>query len=135
MPLSPEVSATLERWHQMLASGDLSSLNDLIEPSAQFRSPMVFKPYQGGAAVAGILRLAYGVFQDFKYHRQFACGERDVVLEFTATVNGKEVHGIDMVQFNAGGKITEFVVMVRPHSGLVALAAEMEKGLQAAGMR
>ena len=53
----------------------------------------------------------------------------NVVLEFTAQVNGKDLKGIDMVQFDAEGKIVDFEVMVRPLSGLQALGEEMGKRL------
>ena len=49
------------------------------------------------------------------------------MLEFSAKVNGKDLKGIDLVQFDANGKITEFEVMVRPLSGLQALGDEMSQ--------
>jgi 2,4-dienoyl-CoA reductase (NADPH2) len=52
-----------------------------------------------------------------------------VVLEFSAKVNGKALKGIDLVQFDADGKIVDFEVMVRPMSGLQALGDEMAKRL------
>jgi len=48
-----------------------------------------------------------------------------VVLEFSANVSGKSLKGIDMIQFNEQGKIINFEVMVRPMSGLAALAEQM----------
>jgi 2,4-dienoyl-CoA reductase (NADPH2) len=52
-----------------------------------------------------------------------------VVLEFSANVNGKALKGIDLIQFDAEGKIVDFEVMVRPMSGLQALGEEMGKRL------
>ena len=46
-------------------------------------------------------------------------------------VNGKALKGIDLVQFDAEGKIVDFEVMVRPLSGLQALGAEMGARLAA----
>jgi len=37
----------------------------------------------------------------------------------------KSLKGIDMVRFNAQGKIIDFEVMIRPMSGLAALAEKM----------
>ncbi len=42
-------------------------------------------------------------------------------------MNGKDLKGIDLVQFDADGKIVDFEVMVRPLSGLQALGEEMGK--------
>ena len=66
------------------------------------------------------------VFKDFTYHRSFVSDDGlDVVLEFSATVNGKSLKGIDMIRFGADGLIRDFEVMIRPMSGLQALGAEM----------
>ena len=47
----------------------------------------------------------------------------------SAKVHGKELKGIDMIQFDDDGKIVDFEVMVRPMSGLQALGDEMAKRL------
>ena len=73
-----------------------------------------------------------GVFRDFKYQRQFASADGySVVLEFSARVGDKQLKGVDLIEFDANGKIVEFEVMVRPLSGLQALGAEMGQRLAA----
>jgi 2,4-dienoyl-CoA reductase (NADPH2) len=68
------------------------------------------------------------VFDDFVYHRELAGADgTSVMLEFSAKVNGKALKGIDLIQFDAQGLIVDFEVMVRPMSGLQALADEMGK--------
>lgn len=47
------------------------------------------------------------------------------MLEFSADVSGKSLKGIDMIRFNAQGKIIDFEVMIRPMSGLAVLAEQM----------
>ena len=49
---------------------------------------------------------------------------------------GKDVKGVDLIRFEEDGRITEFEVMIRPLSGLQALAEEMGKlcGRQADGL-
>lgn len=79
-----------------------------------------------------ILATVFDVFESFEYHRELATADGlNVVLEFSATVSGKELKGIDMIRFNEEGKIVEFEVMVRPLSGLQALGAEMGQRLGA----
>jgi hypothetical protein len=66
------------------------------------------------------------VFENFTYHREFLTeNAQSVVLEFSANVGDKKLKGIDMIQFNEQGQIVDFEVMIRPKSGLEALAAEM----------
>lgn len=131
-PLQSAALATLEQWHAMVARRDLSKLDTLLHPDAVFRSPMAYKPYPGAKAVSLILNTVMGVFSDFTYHRQLASADGlSVVLEFSANVGDKTLKGIDMVQFDADGKIVDFEVMVRPMSGLQALGAEMGQRLAA----
>lgn len=56
------------------------------------------------------------------------------VLVFRATVGGKEIHGIDLLHFEEGGRIKEFTVMVRPRSAVEALGEAVLKGLVAEGL-
>jgi len=123
---APAVAASLARWHAMIESGNLDALPELLKPDSLFRSPMAFKPYHSAEAVALVLRTAFGVFGNFKYHRSLYSGDGlSVVLEFSAEVGGKELKGIDLIRFDANGLIEEFEVMVRPMSGLAALGEQM----------
>jgi len=76
--------------------------------------------------VALILSTVLDVFEDFEYHREFFSADgQEVVLEFSASVGDKSLKGVDIVRFDAEGRITAFEVMVRPFNGLQALGAEM----------
>ena len=122
----PAVAATLASWHRMIASGDLGDLPALLHPDASFRSPMAFKPYASAKAVNLILTTVIGVFEDFKYHRELASDDGlNAVLEFSARVGDKQLKGIDLIRFDADGRIVDFEVMIRPLSGLQALGVQM----------
>jgi hypothetical protein len=72
------------------------------------------------------------IFENFTYHREFYTDdEQSVVLEFSANVAEKKLKGIDMIRFNEAGKIVDFEVMIRPKSGLEALAAQMGQRMAA----
>ncbi|GAB02825.1 MULTISPECIES: nuclear transport factor 2 family protein [Acinetobacter] len=117
---------SLEQWHEMIKTHDLTSLNDLLAEDVVFRSPVAYKPYEGKHVVFFILTNVIQVFQDFTYHREFYTEDgENVVLEFSANVSGKSLKGIDMIKFNKQGKIIDFEVMIRPMSGLAALAEQM----------
>jgi hypothetical protein len=102
-------------------------LASLMTPNAVFRSPVAFTAYKGAPLVAQFLQQALQVFEAFYYDRTFYAGDDSVVLEFGARVGGKDLRGIDMIRFDAEGRIAEFEVMVRPASGLQALGAEMAR--------
>lgn len=128
--LKPEAAASLAKWHDMIARGDLGELASIVHPDATFRSPVAFKPYRSAQAVILALTTVLTVFEDFEYHRQAATPDGlNVVLEFAARVGDKAVKGIDFVRFDADGLIVDFEVMMRPMNGVQALAAEMGQRL------
>jgi hypothetical protein len=128
----PVLAATLTRWHHCVATRDMSTLRELLHADAVFRSPVAHKPYPGADAVQLILSTVIEVFEDFTYHRTFTTEDaRSVVLEFSARVGGRELKGIDMIRIDDEGRIVDFEVMVRPRSGLQALADEMAARLAA----
>ena len=129
----PPVTAALREWHRMIDTADLAALPALLHPDVVFRSPAAFKPYEGAPTVALILRTVFGVFSGFAYERQFATGDGfDVALEFRARVGERQLKGIDLIRFDTDGRIVDFEVMIRPASGLAALADEMGRRLAAA---
>jgi len=132
LALAPNAAHSLQRWHQMVAAGNLDGLPQLLAADVVFRSPMAHTPYPGAPVVAMILGTVLQVFQDFRYHRELASSDgRSVVLEFSAMVAGRELKGIDMIRFDEQGLIVDFEVMVRPMSGLQALGNEMAARLAA----
>ncbi|ROL77989.1 polyketide cyclase, partial [Pseudomonas chlororaphis] len=130
LKLHPQAAASLQRWHAMLAQGDLGALPELLDSKVVFRSPMAHTPYPGAPVVSTILNTVFKVFSDFAYHRQLVTADGlSVVLEFSARVGERQIKGIDLIRFDEAGKIVEFEVMVRPMSGLQALGEEMARRL------
>ncbi|SDY44352.1 nuclear transport factor 2 family protein [Pseudomonas sp. NFIX28] len=130
LQLQPQAAASLQRWHAMLAQGDLGALPELLDSKVLFRSPMAHTPYPGVPVVSTILNTVSKVFSDFAYHRELVSADGlNVVLEFSARVDDRQLKGIDMIRFDEAGKIVEFEVMIRPMSGLQALGEEMARRL------
>jgi hypothetical protein len=112
---------------------DLDAAVALLADDVVFRSPAVFKPYEGRDTVGTILRTVFGVFEDFRYTDELA-GEHVHGLLFEARVGDRRLQGIDLLRPTGAGKIEELTVMIRPASGLIALADRMGPALQAAGV-
>ena len=127
---------SLARWHTVLRARDEAALPGLIAEDAAFRSPALFQPAEGRDAVVGYLTAAMHVLggDAFAYHREWR-NETGAILEFTTELDGREVHGVDMIEWNGEGLIQRFDVMVRPQSALTKviehMAAELMRMLDA----
>ena len=120
------VADSLKTWHEFVTKKDPKILHDIIHPDAVFRSPMVYKPYHGRDILTFVLSQVVEIFENFTYHRELISEDgRSAFLEFTARIGDKNLKGLDLITFDAQGKITEFEVLVRPMSGLLALAEQM----------
>lgn len=67
----------------------------------------------------------------FHYVRELVDGD-EVMLEFVTELDGITVNGVDIIRFDAEGKICDFKVMVRPLKAINAVWQMMGAQLQAA---
>ena len=120
------MSGTGERFRDAVLAKDLDAVEALLSGDVQFRSPAVFKPYQGRTATMVILRSVLRIADEFRYTRSFTEDDgRGHVLVFEATVDGKAVEGADFLRVDDDGLVEDFRVMMRPLSGLQAVVARM----------
>jgi len=124
---------TLATWHRLVKERDVNGLDTLLDEDAVFHSPVVHKPQLGKSITARYLGAAFQVFfnETFHYVRELK-GERDAVLEFELVLDGITINGVDMIKWNASGKITEFKVMLRPLKAVNLIHQKMAAALQAA---
>lgn len=113
---------------------DGDAITACLADHVRFFSPAVFRPYEGKDVVAAILvEGAMKVFSDFRYRDQLEDGDTAALI-FSAKVGDREVQGLDLLRFDAEGKVRELTVMVRPMSGLNALAEGMGRRFEELGL-
>ena len=116
------------RFAQAIVADDPDAAVATLAEDVEFRSPAVHKPYHGKAPVEAILRLVATVFENFRYTAEWRDG-RTTILFFEASVGDRELQGVDILEANGDGKIGRFTVMIRPLSGLQAVAGTMAERL------
>ena len=114
----------MKEFREAVEAKDLAAIEELLADDVVFRSPVAFQPYPGKAITLAILRSVGEVFDDFTYVRELRDGD-DHAYVFEATVDGLAITGCDFLQFDADGRISDFMVMVRPLKAAQALAARM----------
>jgi hypothetical protein len=110
---------------------DHEQLVAALAPDVVFRSPIVYKPYEGRQAVAPLLAAVMQVFEDFSYVDRLE-GEGSATLIFRARVGDRELDGLDYLRFREDGLVSELTVMVRPLSAALELAERMRSLLETA---
>jgi hypothetical protein len=113
---------------------DIDAALALLADDVVFRSPAVFRPYEGRETVETIIRTVFSVLEDFRYTDELA-GDDVHALIFEARAGDRSLQGLDLLRPGADGRIAEFTVMIRPASGLIAVAERMGPALEAAGVR
>jgi hypothetical protein len=132
-----------ESFRAAVEARDLAAFEDLFTEDVRLYSPVKFTPFEGRPMVLGLFGVLLRTFDGLRY-----VGELDgtvetnadgtpapsAVLPFRAVVGGKQVHGIDLLQFDEAGRIKEMTVMVRPQSAVHALGQAVLAGLVADGL-
>ena len=108
--------AGLARWHDyMMGGADPAVLSDLLADDVVFHSPVVHTPQAGKPIVMAYLVAASHVLgnDSFHYVRELVDGD-EMMLEFVTEIDGIAINGVDIIRFNADGRIIDFKVMMRP---------------------
>lgn len=119
-----------QAFRAAVESRDLDGMMAQLSPDVVLHSPVSFKPFEGAGAVRNLLGIILETFSDFAYTDELA-GEGTHILVFRAKVGDKEVQGIDLLRFGADGLVDDFTVMIRPMSGVIALAQAVGPKLEA----
>jgi len=118
-------------WHRLVQQRDMAALDSLLADDVVFHSPVVHTPQRGKAITTQYLRGALLVLNNasFRYEREIV-GTHDAVLEFSTTIDGILINGVDLIRWNDAGRITDFKVMVRPLKAINLLHQKMGEMLQ-----
>ena len=104
---NPGTAAGLANWHDLVRSRNPLGLSDLLADEVVFRSPIVHTPQVGRARTTMYLTGALHVLgnDDFTYVREVVDGA-NAVLEFTTTIDGIEVNGVDMIESTTTARLS-----------------------------
>jgi hypothetical protein len=106
----------LAAWHAYMTGGaDPAALRAMLADDCVFHSPVVHTPQAGADKVFAYLHAASDVLggDSFSYLRELVDGDT-AMLEFACVVDDVQVNGVDIIRWNAAGRIEDFKVMVRP---------------------
>jgi hypothetical protein len=123
-------NSPIEAWHRLIEARDAGGLDDILADDAVFHSPVVHTPQRGKQLVKMYLSAAIMVLGNskFSYVREVV-GDSDAVLEFVSEVNGIHINGVDIIHWNADGKIDDFKVMIRPLKAINLMHGMMKQML------
>ena len=112
----------MDAYRQAFADRDLDRLVSLLADDVVFHSPVITDPgFEGRESVAALYAMVFDAMTDVEYTHELG-DEGAHILVANARVLGKPFKATTLLEFNADGKIGEIWVMVRPLSGVVAIA-------------
>jgi SnoaL-like domain len=101
---------------------DLDRVVALLADDVVFHSPVISDPgFEGLGSVAALYAMDFDSFSDVEFTHEFG-NEGARVLVATASVLSRPISATTLLEFNADGEIREIWVMVRPLTGVVAIA-------------
>ncbi|HEY2715610.1 MAG TPA: nuclear transport factor 2 family protein [Solirubrobacterales bacterium] len=110
---------------------DLALMREALAEDVVLHSPVLFRGFEGREVVLAVLSHVIAVFEDFRYLDEVAEEDR-IVLRFSAKVGDLELEGIDYLELDADGRVTELTVFMRPFRAVTAFNERMTERFAAA---
>ena len=100
----------------------------MISEDCIFHSPVVHTPQIGKDLTIKYLSAAFKIFTNgtFEYVREVK-NNNQAVMEFQLYINDIIINGVDIISWNAEGKIIDFKVMIRPLKAVKTIHENMGK--------
>ncbi|MGC1167062.1 MAG: nuclear transport factor 2 family protein [Solirubrobacterales bacterium] len=111
-------------------SKDVELMTATLREDVVLHSPILFRGFEGRDAVGQVLLHVAATLEDFVYIDEVA-GENTVCLRFKARVGNRELEGIDFLELDDDGRVTELTVFMRPLSAINVFNEQMKARLEA----
>jgi hypothetical protein len=109
-------------YGQALAARNLDGLVALLADDVVFHSPVINDPgFEGRDCVAALLAMVLDAISVDEFTHELG-DERTRILVFNGRVLGKSIKTTTLLELNTDGKVREIWAMVRPLTGVVAIA-------------
>jgi hypothetical protein len=112
-------------------SKDVELMTATLREDVVLHSPILFRGFEGRDVVGQVLTHVAATLEGLTYVDELA-GENTVCLRFKAKVGDRELEGIDFLELDDDGKVTELTVFMRPLSAINAFNEQMKQRLAAA---
>src|SRR3954451_23371486 len=100
-------------------SKDVELMTETLREDVVLHSPILFRGFEGREVVGQVLTHVAATLEGLTYVDELV-GENSVCLRFKATVGEFELEGIDFLELDDEGKVTELTVFMRPLSAINA---------------
>lgn len=114
----------LSKWHAAVEKSDASLMDEIIADGCELHSPVVWKPTSDKGYLIHILQGVIDTIDGFAYREEWV-KENGIILEFTGTVDGKSLVGIDKITLGEDGRMTRLEVLIRPMNTYIEFATRM----------
>jgi hypothetical protein len=118
-----DTAITTQRFAAAMLGRDFEALGETIADDVVLHSPVTGSfPFEGRDQVLDILRIVRGALEDLNPVAEFG-GDDTRAMMFEARIGRQEIQAMDVLRFDADGRIREFRIFIRPLPGLTAFAA------------
>jgi hypothetical protein len=104
---------------------DVELMAETLREDVVLHSPILFRGFEGREMVGQVLTHVAATLEGLTYVEEIA-GESSVCLRFKAKVGDRELEGIDFLELDDEGKVTELTVFMRPLSAINAFNEQMK---------
>jgi hypothetical protein len=113
--------ALLQPLRSAMEAGDHAGVVDALAPDVVLYSPIIGRTFHGRDAVGALFAGVIDNIEELEYTDELEGAEMHA-LSFRARFGKREIEAVDLLRFDERGKISEFRVIIRPLTGVIAVA-------------
>jgi hypothetical protein len=114
-----QTAADVHPFRAVWETHDLEAWTDALASDVVAYSPMLTTPFKGADTIAELYGVLLEALGEFEITHEFKAGESSAFF-WRANLGARRIQGVDLLQVDERGKITELSVWIRP---LVDIAA------------
>lgn len=118
----------IKEWVQAAIAKDGEKVLSLLSDSIVVLPPFQDGEVHGPKDVLATFSAFATVTENFQYGRSWH-QDNSLVLEFSTSIDGAKLHGVDIIELDHNGKISRFDILARPVSAVQTLGKAVQKYL------
>jgi ketosteroid isomerase-like protein len=129
-------TTTSQTFAAAMRERDFETLGATLADDVVLHSPITGSfPIEGREQVVDLLRIVRQALEDLRPVAELGGDDDTHALMFEARIGRQKIQALDVLRFDAEGRIREFRIFIRPLPGLTALAAALAPEVAARGGR
>src|SRR4051794_38868499 len=128
MQAHPHIEGAIQAFTSAFQARDFTHAAGVLADDVTFRSPVLEDHWRTKPVLERLGPAMVAVLDEVQFQEPLTADAR-AVLPFTARVDGVELEGMQLLEFDPDGLVAQMAILIRPLAALKVVAAAMQRAM------